>query len=344
MTVLSVGQLQGLNTVDGITVDSSSPLRIDGTLRVSTIRNTSGINTLVSDSSGNISLAGNVSSPTGTLSASGLSPSALTLPSWSSSTRPSTLFTGTFGYNSEVGKTEVYTGSSWSSPGSTTGSISSTNLVVRLDATSNASYPGSGTVWYDTSGNNNHFNIVAAAYNSTNKYMDFNGSYGCAKNSADISLSGDVTYVVVTRMRNSTSGWRTLTRSYVSDHHVMGQDGGWALGIYDNDSAGFISSGYSQQQLPGYTSNSFQVMIWRWTNSDNPSYSLSVNGVTVGNIVNSNARYNRGFGAIGAYHNENTTPSSAAQGWGDIKFFAAYSRRFSDSELVSTYNALSSYL
>jgi hypothetical protein len=86
------------------------------------------------------------------------------------------------------------------------------------------------------------------------------------------------------------------------------------------------------------------VMIWRWTNNDNPSYSLSVNGVTVGNIVNSNARYNRGFGSIGAYHEGNTTPSSASQFWGDIKYFAVYNRRLLDSELLTCYNALQSYL
>ncbi len=43
--------------------------------------------------------------------------------------------------------------------------------------------PGSGTTWYDLSGNNNNFNIVATAFknNSAGKYMDFNGSYGCDK-------------------------------------------------------------------------------------------------------------------------------------------------------------------
>jgi hypothetical protein len=43
-------------------------------------------------------------------------------------------------------------------------------LVLHLNATDRKSYPGSGTIWYDRSGNNNHFTL----YNSPT----FNSSYG----------------------------------------------------------------------------------------------------------------------------------------------------------------------
>ena len=39
--------------------------------------------------------------------------------------------------------------------------IVKSGLVVYLDATISDSYPGTGTVWYDLSGNGNNFNIVA---------------------------------------------------------------------------------------------------------------------------------------------------------------------------------------
>lgn len=218
-------------------------------------------------------------------------------------------------------------------------SIIKDNLVLLLDAANKQSYPGAGTVWYDLSGNRNNFNIVATAWNSAG-YMDFKGSYGIAKNSSDISLSGDVTYVCVTRMKNSTADWRTLTRSYVADHHVIAQYTGWLIGMYDNNTNQFISSGASQQNLPGYSSNLFDIMIWRFTNSDNPTYDMNVNGKQFATITNSNARYNRGFGSIGGYHNGNTTPSSASQYWGDINYFAVYNKRFSDDEVLKTYAAL----
>lgn len=216
-------------------------------------------------------------------------------------------------------------------------------LILYLDASSTDSYPGSGTVWYDLSTNNNNFNIVAGAYNSSGpKYMDFNGSYGIAKNSSDISLSdtNGVTYVLWTRIKNSSSDWRTLTRSYVNDHHIIIESSGWNIGTYDNDSAGWISTGYSQQSLPNYGTSNWICMYWRWQNVS-PYYELSYNdtpGTIRASLTNSNARYNRGFGSIGGYHANSTTPSTGQQYWGDIANFMCYNRRLSDAELLHNYN------
>ena len=221
--------------------------------------------------------------------------------------------------------------------------ISKAGLILNLDASSTESYPGSGTVWYDLSGNANNFNIVAGAYNSSGvKYMDFNGSYGMAKNSTDISLSDSigVTYVMWTRIKNSSADWRTLTRSYVNDHHVIILAGGWEIGMYDNDSAGWISTGYSQQSLPNYGTSNWICMYWRWQSSS-PYYEMSYNdtpGTIRGSITNTNARYNRGFGAIGGYHAASTDPSVGSQFWGDIANFMCYNRRLTDTELLETYN------
>jgi hypothetical protein len=219
-------------------------------------------------------------------------------------------------------------------------------LVLYLDAANPKSYPGSGTIWYDLSGNNNNFNIVATAYNSATsvKYMDFNGSHGCAKNSSDISLSDTtgVTYIIATRVLNSTANWRTLTRSYTADHHVIIESGNYNLGMYDNDSVGFLDSGFDQTSIPGHGTSTWVFLYWRWQ-STSPYYEFSYNdtpGTIRGSITNSNARYNRGFGSIGAYHDGNTTPSSASQYWGDISLFMAYNKRLNNNELLQNYNAL----
>lgn len=218
-------------------------------------------------------------------------------------------------------------------------SIVRSGLVLHLDAANVKSYPGSGTVWTDLSGNSNHFNVLATAWNPSG-HFDFGGSYGCAKNSADITLSGDVTYCVMTLPLNSTSQWRTLTRSYSADHHVIIESGGWRIGMYDNDSLGFLISGYSQQSLPGYATQNFDFMTWRWTDSDNPTYDLNVNGIQRGTIISSGARYNRGFGSIGAYHNGSTDPSAVSQPWGKIAYFSVYNRRLLDAEVAQNFEAL----
>jgi hypothetical protein len=265
----------------------------------------------------------------------------LTLPAGTTAERPVSPLTGMMRYNTTIPAVEVYINGVWTTVGSN--SPVTTNLILHLDAGNTSSYPGSGTVWSDLSGNNNNFNIVATAYNSSGvKYMDFNGSYGCAKNSADISISDatGVTYCVWTRVLNSNSNWRTLTRSYTADHHVIIQQGGWEIGMYDNDSGGFIGSGYSQQSLPNYGTSNWIALYWRWQ-STSPYYELSYNdspGTIRGSITNTGGRYNRGFGSLGAYHNGSQTPSDASQYWGDISVFMAYNRRLTDAELLQNYN------
>lgn len=264
----------------------------------------------------------------------------LTLPTGNVAQRPSSPTAGMMRYNSLNSIVELYNGTSWQNAPT---SIVTTNLLLYLDATNYNSYSGTGTVWRDLSGNNNNFNIVASAFTSSGvPYMNFSGSHGCAKNSTDINISDatGVTYCVWTRVLNSNSNWRTLTRSYVSDHHVIIQAGGWDIGMYDNDSVGFISSGYSQQSLPNYGTSNWISLYWRWQSSS-PYYELSYNdspGTIRGSITNASGRFNRGFGSLGAYHNGSTTPSDASQYWGDISVFMAYNRRLTDAELLQNYN------
>lgn len=200
------------------------------------------------------------------------------------------------------------------------------------------------SVWTDLGNYGYNYNISSSAFNSTGpKYMDFNGSYGCAKNDTDISLddTNGVTYIVWTRVKNSTAEWRTLTRSYVNDHHVIIQSGAWNIGMYDNDSAGFLDSGYLQTSLPGYSTGVWNMMAWRFRPTS-PHYQLSINNshdTIRGSISNTNARYNRGFGSIGAYHNGSTTPTNSSQPWGDISIFQVYNRELSSNELNQNYYA-----
>tara|TARA_S200000501_G_C20865308_1_gene761626 strand:+ start:2451 stop:3416 length:966 start_codon:yes stop_codon:yes gene_type:complete len=269
---------------------------------------------------------------------------AITVKSYSQSGKPSNPPAGTVIWNTDFFRIEIWNGFVWTRLDQPGGLFPTTGLVVHLDATDTSSYNG-GTTWTDLSGSNNNFTINANAFQGStgNKtaYMSFiNDTNGCAKNSSDISLSGEVTYVCATRILNSTSTWRTLTRSYSSDHHVIIQSGGWSIGMYDNNSVGFRDSGADQNNLSGYNSNSFMVMIWRFSDTDDPTYEFIVNGEVLGTIRDSNARYNRGFGSLGAYHDGSTNPTSSSQYWGDIRMFAAYSRRISNTEVCDITNSL----
>lgn len=226
--------------------------------------------------------------------------------------------------------------------------LPTSNNVLHLDANNPLSYSGAGTVWADLSGNGNHFNILATAFNRTErvKFMDFKGSFAIAKSQTDISLSDatGVTYIVVTRVLNSSTNWRTLTRSYVNDHHVIIQSGAWNIGMYDNDSNQFIGTGFSQQSLPNYASANWIVLYFRWQ-SVSPFYQLSYNDtpdIIRGSITNASARYNRGFGYLGGIGNSTVTPSSGTnqQYWGDIAQFLVYNKTMSDAELLDIFNRI----
>ena len=57
------------------------------------------------------------------------------------------------------------------------GGIITSNLIMQLDASDPASYPGTGTTWFDISGNSNNGTINGATYLATNGgIFDFDGS------------------------------------------------------------------------------------------------------------------------------------------------------------------------
>ena len=311
-------------------------------LKVNEITKTSGSGT-VEFPHGGADFAGDVSA-TGDLTLDSLG-GAITMKSYAAASRPANPSVGTIIWNTDAIRAEVWTGDLWNRMDVPGGVFPKNGLIVHLDATDTNSYNGSGTVWTDLSGSGNNFNIVASAHTgatgSKKAYMNFQGSHGMAKNGGDISLSGDVTYACVTRIRNSTSTWRTLTRSYSADPHVIVQSGAWNIGMYDNNGTGFRDSGADQTNLSGYLSNTFMIMIWRWhATNDDPTYEFIVNGETLGTRRDSNARYNRGFGSIGGYHQNNQTPSSGSQYWGDIRMFACWNRRISNLEVCDITNHL----
>lgn len=226
-------------------------------------------------------------------------------------------------------------------------SIVRSGLVLALDAANKKSYPGTGTAWTNLVGTE-VFTINASAYNGTGpKYMDFKGSYGCAKKTdSDFIISGNVTCICWTRVLDSSTNWRTLLRGLSSggDHQVIVASGGWDIGLYDNtNGSGFNNAGISQQNLPGYATNSWNMLTWRWKDAATPYYNFSYNGTpeTIRGSINSvNARFKHGICSIGAYNNgTQTNPSSSSQFWGDISSISLYNRYLTDAEIRQSFNA-----
>jgi len=230
------------------------------------------------------------------------------------------------------------------------------DLVLWLDANNTSSYPGSGTTWFDVSGNANHFTILATAYNSSTaiKYMDFGGSFGCAKRSsgADMPVGSypytEATVVAWTRLLNNTVTWKTLLRSLSTggDHQIIvGGPGstGYGMGMYDNtNGGGYIDSGYLQTSIPGYNTGTWNMLVYRFYRYS-PYYTITLNNSPasiLGSSTNINGSFKRGICSIGAYNGgDQSNASVASQYWGDLGSIAIYNRALSDTEVTQCYNA-----
>lgn len=220
-------------------------------------------------------------------------------------------------------------------------------LTLHLDAGISASYSGSGTTWYDLSGNGYHFTINANAYSTSGgiPHMSFvSDTTGAAKRVVNGSLSdvpnaSNGTIMVFSSILNSTSTWRTLVRGASADHQVIIETGANNLGMYDNNNSGFIDSTFDITSLPSpYTQ--FNCLTWKLSQSA-PHYSFQYNDDgTEYTIDNANATFNNGFSVIGAYHDGSASPTSSSQYWGNIAVFLYYQRHLSDSEIAQNYNAL----
>ncbi len=93
-------------------------------------------------------------------------------------------------------------------------SIVTSGLVLCLDAASPRSYPGSGTAWYDSSGNGNTGTLVnGPTYNSANLgSIVFDGvdDYASIANSAVLRPANQLTVCMWAKAISITAGWNAL--------------------------------------------------------------------------------------------------------------------------------------
>jgi hypothetical protein len=82
-------------------------------------------------------------------------------------------------------------------------------LTLHLDAGLTASYPGSGNIWYDVSGNSNHGTLTGSPSftTSNNGIFTFNGtSQFVDLTSKSIAASGNTARTMLTWIKNSNAG------------------------------------------------------------------------------------------------------------------------------------------
>lgn len=106
--------------------------------------------------------------------------------------RPASPISGTLRFNTTTNSLDGYS-TVWSNISSPP-SIITSGLILHLDAGNIASYPGSGTTWYDVSGNNKNGTLTnGPTYTSgISGYFSFDGVDDYIECATDIGISGNV--------------------------------------------------------------------------------------------------------------------------------------------------------
>ena len=111
----------------------------------------------------------------------------------------------------------------------TYGSYVKTNLVLDLDAGNSNSYPGTGTTWFDLSGNSNHGSFVnSPVYGSGNGgFISFPGNaYVNCGNGSSLSLTNNFSISVVFSPNTWPIGsWATLVSKGDTSYRVQNSNG-----------------------------------------------------------------------------------------------------------------------
>jgi hypothetical protein len=203
-------------------------------------------------------------------------------------------------------------------------------LVLYLDAGNTKSYPGSGTLWNDLSGNGNNGTLVnGPTFSSANMgSIIFDGSGKRATLLSPFGQSGFTTVSIwYNRVEaNSSTSWRTLFATTGSNvHHLISQATTRVLGIFDGS---FRSFGYTPQ-IDGKFHN-YTVIYNSATNA-----TLYVDGVFISTISIVLNLTTSTIGSIG-----NWTGNSY---WaGNIASAQIYNRALTPEEILQNYNATKS--
>lgn len=201
-----------------------------------------------------------------------------------------------------------------------------------VDAANVKSYPGSGTAWYDLSGNGRTQTLVnGAAITTVGGAKAINTSvegYYTVDAGVTYTLTNGYTLLAWARTLadSQVTNWRTLWRTQPDDHPLLIQDGTNTIGYYDNNAGGFASYGLNAGTLGIENVWTMYTLI-----GSGATTTLYINNMSSSGVVNYNAG-GTSHDAFGA--------AAGSQAFGYVAVGMIYSRAISTAEIAQNYNAL----
>jgi hypothetical protein len=139
--------------------------------------------------------------------------------------------------------------------------INDSSTLLYLDAGNPASYPGTGTTWYDLSSNANNttgYGGTFPTYSSSNGgYFTFNGSdyFQTAGSKYNVTYTGKTVFVVA----NASSGWSSAYRCLFG----VGGTGGRTFNTYIYNTGSAYEIHFSAGGAGGLSNNiTFPISTW----------------------------------------------------------------------------------
>ena len=211
-----------------------------------------------------------------------------------------------------------------------------TNMLLHLDANNTTSYPGTGTTWYDISGNTNN---TTSTTNTTfvndqeGKYFSFNGTNSVFVTSAakyNVTYTGKTVFISAKLSSAMTNG---TYRCLFGNNNLRN----FNLYLY-RDNGGVYKLHYSQNNLGGF-SNAVNISVGSWftaavTHTTSGAITYYFNGGVVGNDTATFYQWQTSGGElIGAADNY----------WiGGINLVTVYGSALSSQQITASHIAASS--
>jgi hypothetical protein len=224
------------------------------------------------------------------------------------------------------------------------GNIVTSSLAVALDAGNLVSYPGSGTTWYDLSGNGKNFTLVNGVTWNSAGYFTLDGidDYisGPAGNSFGLGQEHTIEIVINNTLASTTTlfNWRSSQTDRAIMSHAPYSDG---VVYYDVGGCCGVTNRISYTPSPSLT-NRLTYMIFRCRTSQTPYrqvFENTVEKVNSGTNATANISLSSNIALIGAYNEANLAGSGGV--WkGNLYSFRMYTRALTDAEVQQNYNAM----
>ena len=208
--------------------------------------------------------------------------------------------------------------------------IVTSGMVLFLDANNTNSYPGSGTIWYDLTGNGNTGTLT-------------NGPTFNSENGGSIVFDGVDDYVNVANASSLNSSAQTISVWYnattipgraatvIGKHDVAGSNNGYNIFASNLTEIKVGSTTYGAGPGTG-TSGVWYLLTLAYT--ANSSMTCYINGVSSGTTAIGNLSISSQPFRIGR-----SVDSFWSAFTGKISIVTVYNRQLSDSEILQNFNA-----